>query len=265
MDNDPIRRAIAGSIGGLVEACLLQPIDMIKTRMQLRPSEYQGFLRSGRRIVADESVKALWKGLTPFAAHLTTKYALRFGANAWLAHHLADDHGKLSWPRRLLAGFGAGALEAAMIVCPFDVVKIRVQQSRERLPTRSVLRDIIQNEGPRALWTGVGVTMARNGLQQATMFLVKSKVDELMRVGPQKRPWESMASGTLAAVPGMCLTNPLDVIKTKLAMEPGQRAWVVAKSIWRSSGVKGFYRGLGPRLMRVPPGMGIVWMVVDAF
>ena len=35
-------------------------------------------------------MKALWKGLTPFATHLTLKYALRFGTNALYSNLLRD-------------------------------------------------------------------------------------------------------------------------------------------------------------------------------
>ena len=263
MDSDPVRRAIAGSVGGVVEACLLLPIDSVKTKMQLQPCTYSTFVGSARTIVAREGVGSLWKGLTPFTMHLTTKYALRFGGNAWLAGKLADDRGRLSWPRQLLAGFGAGALEAACV--PLDVVKVRLQQGQTTTTRAShVVRDILRKEGARALWAGIGPTVARNGIQQATMFSVKPKVDEAMFCSRKKRPWESMVSGTIAAVPGLCLSNFFDVLRVHMAVKPGQRAWAIAESIWRSSGVAGFYRGLGARLMRVPPGIGIVWTIVDA-
>ena len=38
--------------------------------------------------------------------------------------------GKLSDGRRMLAGFSAGITEALVVVTPFEVVKIRLQQQR---------------------------------------------------------------------------------------------------------------------------------------
>lgn len=100
--------------------------------------------------------------LSPFAVHLFTKYALRFGTNAafqvreirsidrsideWdglaaddsdsiridhqqnenpIKHQsmLAGPDGQLDSKRRLLAGLGAGVTEAILIVTPFDVVR----------------------------------------------------------------------------------------------------------------------------------------------
>jgi solute carrier family 25 (mitochondrial citrate transporter), member 1 len=75
-------------------------------------------------------VRALWKGLTPFATHLTLKYALRMGSNATYQSLLRDKNGELGSGRRLLAGFMAGITEALLIVTPFEVVKIRLQQQK---------------------------------------------------------------------------------------------------------------------------------------
>jgi hypothetical protein len=63
-------------------------------------------------------------------------------------------------------------------------------------------------------------------------------------------------------MPGVCLSNPLDVVKTKLAVEPTTIRDAVRR-VYHENGVRGFYRGLGMRLLRVAPGMGITWTVVD--
>uniref|UniRef100_A0A7N0VGA2 Uncharacterized protein n=1 Tax=Kalanchoe fedtschenkoi TaxID=63787 RepID=A0A7N0VGA2_KALFE len=79
----PYMKAISGSLGGIVEASCLQPIDVIKTRLQLdRSGAYKGIVHCGTTVARTEGVRALWKGLTPFATHLTLKYALRMGSNA---------------------------------------------------------------------------------------------------------------------------------------------------------------------------------------
>lgn len=72
-----------GSMGGIAESVCLQPIDVIKTRLQLdNTGRYKGVLHCGTTIAREEGVRSLWKGLTPFAANLTLKYALRFSTNS---------------------------------------------------------------------------------------------------------------------------------------------------------------------------------------
>ena len=70
-------------MGGIAEAVCLQPIDVIKTRLQLDSAgKYKGVWHCGKTIATAEGVRSLWKGLTPFAANLTLKYALRFSTNS---------------------------------------------------------------------------------------------------------------------------------------------------------------------------------------
>jgi hypothetical protein len=105
-----------------MEACCLQPIDVVKTRLQLdRAGAYRGIAHCGATVARAEGVRALWKGLTPFATHLTLKYALRLGSNAVLQSAFKDPTtGKVSAHGRLASGFGAGVIEALLIVTPFE-------------------------------------------------------------------------------------------------------------------------------------------------
>lgn len=101
----------------------MQPIDVIKTRLQLdRSGTYKGIIHCGETVAQTEGVRALWKGLTPFATHLTLKYSLRMGSNAVFQGIFKDSEtGQISNRGRFLSGFGAGVLEALAIVTPFEV------------------------------------------------------------------------------------------------------------------------------------------------
>ena len=59
--------------------------------------------------------------------------------------------------------------EAVLIVTPTDVLKIRLQTALSNQDSNPVqaLVGILRNEGPRALWSGVGLTAARQGTNQA--------------------------------------------------------------------------------------------------
>ena len=60
----PYMKAISGSLGGIMEASCLQPIDVIKTRLQLdRSGNYKGIIHCGTTITRSEGMRALWKGL----------------------------------------------------------------------------------------------------------------------------------------------------------------------------------------------------------
>lgn len=280
----PYMKAISGSLGGIVEACCLQPIDVIKTRLQLdRSGAYKGIMHCGGTVVRTEGVRALWKGLTPFATHLTLKYTLRMGSNALLQSPFKDPTtGHISNHGRLAAGFGAGVIEALLIVTPFEVVKIRLQQQKglslELLKYKGPIhcaRTIIREEGIRGLWAGAPPTVMRNGTNQAVMFTAKNTFDVVLWKkhegdGKVLQPWQSMISGFLAGFAGPVCTGPFDVVKTRL-MAQGRsggdlkyKGMVHAiKTIFVEEGLTALWKGLLPRLMRIPPGQAIMWAVAD--
>lgn len=277
-------KAISGSIGGIVEASCLQPIDVIKTRLQLdRSGSYKGIIHCGSTVVKSEGVRALWKGLTPFATHLTLKYALRMGSNAVLQSAFKDQEtGFISNKGRIVSGFGAGVLEALVVVTPFEVVKIRLQQQKGLSPELLKYKGpihcagvIIREDGLRGLWAGASPTVMRNGTNQAAMFTAKNAFDKILWKkhegdGRVLLPWQSMISGFLAGTAGPVCTGPFDVVKTRLMAQSRSEGdmkytgmFHAIKTIYAEEGLLALWKGLLPRLMRIPPGQAIMWGVAD--
>jgi hypothetical protein len=65
----------------------------LKTRQRYpkKRTNAAGIINCGQTIIKEEGVRSLWKGLTPFATHLTLKYALRMGTNATYQSLLRDE------------------------------------------------------------------------------------------------------------------------------------------------------------------------------
>lgn len=49
---------------------------------------------------------------------------LRFGVFEYLSNRAKDESGRLDSTRGLLCGLGAGVMEAVLIVCPMETVKV---------------------------------------------------------------------------------------------------------------------------------------------
>ena len=76
----PVSRVVktgGAMLGGAIEACCLQPLDVLKTRMQLGGAK-AGLFNVATTTVKEEGFRALYKGLTPFILHLVTKYSVRW-------------------------------------------------------------------------------------------------------------------------------------------------------------------------------------------
>jgi solute carrier family 25 citrate transporter 1 len=276
--------ALAGSIGGMTEALCLQPLDVTKTRMQLdKVGKYNSIPHCVRTIIKDEGVRAMYKGLTPFVTHLTLKYALRMYSYE-LYRGILSNNGKnqLTIPQQLLAGLLAGCTEAVLIVTPFEVVKMRLQQQvgtdkgslKYKNPIHCV-KTILSEESPLALFKGLAPTMLRNGSNQMLNFFSVGMFNEYVwgkkrGDGVQLAFYQSILSGAIAGSLGPICNCPADVIKTRLqcqitvkGMEPKYKGFIPTfKTILQEEGVGALYKGLSLRLMRIAPGQAIMWTVV---
>ncbi|KAI9917310.1 hypothetical protein PsorP6_012451 [Peronosclerospora sorghi] len=278
----PMVKFAGGALSGVVEALILTPLDVAKTRMQLdKMGQYRGMFDCSKQLVAAEGVQGLYKGLTPWTVHVVLKNGTRFYFNALYRRLLADPQGQVSGAHEFLAGACAGATEALLIVTPFEVIKTRLQSQnivpgeapKYRGPIQTA-RHICTQEGPFALWKGLGPTIGRQGLNQACSFwsntFLKRHVWHVQE-GDALPAWQSGLTGMLGAIPGPCLNCPLDVVKTRLmAQETVGRARAKYKgmvhalgTIAKEEGISALYKGLVPRLTRLCPSYGIQWLVMD--
>jgi solute carrier family 25 (mitochondrial citrate transporter), member 1 len=277
----PVVKFFGGALSGVIEALILTPLDVTKTRLQLdKTGQYRGFVDAGKQLFKAEGPKGLYKGFTPWTIHVVTKNGTRFYFNAIYRSMLADKNGQVSGGNEFLAGALAGATEAVLIVTPFEVIKTRLQGQNvvkgEQLKYRGTVHTaltIMRNEGPLSLWKGVTPTIGRQGLNQACSFwsnnFIKKYVWKL-EDGQTLPAWKSGLTGMLGAIPGPCLNCPLDVVKTRLMAQESGKAAAKYKStthaittIAKEEGIPALYKGLVPRLTRLCPSYGIQWLVMD--
>mmetsp|Transcript_13909 Transcript_13909/g.35196 ORF Transcript_13909/g.35196 Transcript_13909/m.35196 type:complete len:299 (+) Transcript_13909:1-897(+) len=270
--------------GGVAEACLLQPLDVAKTRLQLdNAGKYKGMFGCLKTVAKEEGVSALYKGLTPFVTHLTFKYALRFGLFEKIKIALgADAKGNATKSVNFTAGLAVGCIEATLIVTPFEVIKTRLQKQvntagvepKYKGPIDVVVK-VIREEGVRRMWSGNMPTVIRQGSNQAFNFMTmailnKALWDKEQGDGKVLAAWQTLLNGLLAGAVGPCMNCPVDVIKTRMMAQdytdPSKikyKNWhQAARLIAAEEGVAALWKGLIPRLTRLAPGQAITWTVV---
>ena len=112
------------------------------------------------------------------------------------------------------------------------------------------------------------------------LFAAKNKADaiywgKIEGDGKSLTPIQSMVSGFSAACIGPVATGPMDVIKTRLQAQGKEGSNTSGRTrytgflnalvtIPREEGLRALWKGLLPRLMRIPPGQAIVWAVSDS-
>lgn len=82
--------------------------------------------------------------------------------------------------------------------------------------------------------------------------------------------YQHMIIGLISGAMGPFSNAPIDTIKTRLqksSAAEGESAWtritLIAREMWRQEGVRSFYKGLSPRVLRVAPGQAIVFAVYE--
>lgn len=281
----------AGGIAGAMEALCCQPLDTIKVRMQLSRSgrtpgtKPRGFIATGAMIVQRETPLALYKGLGAVLSGIVPKMAVRFASFETYKGWLADkETGKTHLGNIFLAGLGAGTTEAVVVVTPMEVVKIRLQAQQHSLadPLEApryrnaghAVYTIVREEGIATLYRGVSLTALRQATNQGANF---TAYQELKKAAHKYQPeltelpsYQHMLIGLISGAMGPFSNAPIDTIKTRLqkaTAEPGksafQRIAAIASEMWRQEGVRSFYKGITPRVLRVAPGQAIVFAVYE--
>ncbi|TCD69414.1 hypothetical protein EIP91_007761 [Steccherinum ochraceum] len=282
---------IAGGAAGGMEALCCQPLDTIKVRMQLSRSgsapgtKPRGFIATGAMIVRRETPLALYKGLGAVLSGIVPKMAVRFASFESYKGWLADKNtGQTSVGNIFIAGLGAGTTEAVAVVTPMEVVKIRLQAQMHSLAdpmevpryrnAGHAVYTIIKEEGVGTLYRGVSLTALRQATNQGANF---TAYQELKKLAHRWQPeltelpsYQHMLIGLISGAMGPFSNAPIDTIKTRLqksTAEPGstafQRIMIIAKDMWRREGVRSFYKGITPRVLRVAPGQAIVFAVYE--
>ncbi|KAH9923957.1 mitochondrial carrier [Epithele typhae] len=282
---------IAGGTAGAMEALCCQPLDTIKVRMQLSKSgtapgtKPRGFIATGAMIVRRETPLALYKGLGAVLSGIVPKMAIRFASFERYKGWLADKHtGKTSVGNIFVAGLGAGVTEAVMVVNPMEVVKIRLQAQQHSLAdplevpryrnAGHAVYSIVREEGFAALYRGVSLTALRQATNQGANFTAYQELKKLAHnLQPERADlpsYQHMLIGLVSGAMGPFSNAPIDTIKTRLQKAPGapgqsaaQRIAAIAREMVRQEGVRAFYKGITPRVLRVAPGQAVVFAVYE--
>jgi Mitochondrial carrier protein len=129
---------------------------------------------------------------------------------------------------------------------------------------------VTKEEGALALWKGNGANVLRVIPVYGLKFAFNDTFKALV-AGPSKKrlnTTELMYVGTLAGLFQTVLTYPLETVRTRLTLGPGQG--VVYKGIGdcfkemvRTEGYAGLYKGIGPTIVSGAPYTGIQMTVFE--
>lgn len=260
-----------GAIAGVSEILVMYPLDVIKTRQQLDTTgSYTGTIQSFKKIIAEEGVPALYRGILAPILMEAPKRATKFAANEKWGKFYRNLFGipQMTQLLAVLTGATAGATEA-FIVVPFELVKIRLQEKNSPYKGMGdVIKHIVKESGPLGLYKGLESTLWRHIWWNAGYFGCIHQVRQLMPQAKDKKQKTliDLTCGSIGGTFGTMLNTPFDVVKSRIQAGSTKYKWTYPSllKVAREEGFAALYKGFIPKVLRLGPGGGILLVVFDA-
>lgn len=168
-------------------------------------------------------------------------------------------------PSWAAGGIAGGVSKTA--TAPLDLVKLK-QQTGTRTSIPGTLASVLRDKGPMGLFAGNGAGVARHVPYSSAEFAV---FEAAMAAGKacgvdEHRPEMRFAAGALGGAAGTMLSYPLDLVRTRLALQGAGGPYkgvidALRKIPAEEGGLRGLYRGLKPSLMGIVPYKGTNFVV----
>lgn len=268
---------INGGLAGMTATSVIQPVDMIKVRLQLAGEGVKTGPRPTvasvtREVIASGRVLDLYTGLSAGLLRQAVYTTARLGFFDTFMKGLtsrAESKGtKIGFAERAGAGLTAGGL-AAMIGNPADLALIRMQSDGLKPPEKranyksvvDALARISKNEGITALWSGCYPTvvraMALNFGQLAFFSEAKSQLKDTS-LSPRT---QTLTASAIAGFFASFFSLPFDFVKTRLQKQtkaadgslPYKGMFDCFQKVAQEEGLLRFYRGFGTYYIRIAP------------
>jgi solute carrier family 25 oxoglutarate transporter 11 len=268
---------INGGLAGMTATTVIQPIDMVKVRLQLagegaktgpRPSAF-GIARD---IIAQGKVLDLYTGLSAGLLRQAVYTTARLGFFDTFMNQLtvraAERNTRVGFFERAGAGLTAGGL-AAMIGNPADLALIRMQSDglkpvAERAHYKSVvdaLSRIARNEGIAALWAGATPTVVRAMALNFGQLAFFSEAKHQLKATSLSSRNQTLAASAVAGFFASFFSLPFDFVKTRLQKQqkrpdgtlPYKGMFHCFRTVAKDEGLLRFYRGFATYYVRIAP------------
>ncbi|KAJ9171477.1 hypothetical protein P3X46_014841 [Hevea brasiliensis] len=252
-------------------------------------NRYKGTLDVFSKVIRQEGFGRLWRGTNASLALAVPTVGIYLPCYD-IFRNLMEDFTNQNAPDLtpyvpLVAGSVARSL--ACVTCyPVELARTRMQAFKEAqngAKPPGVWKTLIEVINPvtssnnlqkrqsyRILWTGLGAQLSRDvpfsAICWSTLEPIRKGIHDLVadEATVASVLGANFSAGFVAGTLAAAATCPLDVARTRRQIEkdPSRALNMTTRQtlreIWRDGGVKGLFTGIGPRLARAGPSVGIV-------
>jgi len=273
-----VKPFVNGGASGMLATCVIQPIDMIKVRIQLGQGSAG---QVARTMIKEEGFGSLYKGLSAGLLRQATYTTARLGSFRILTNKAIEaNEGKpLPLYQKALCGLTAGAI-GATVGSPADLALIRMQadatlplaQRRHYTNAFHALGRIVSDEGVLALWKGAGPTVVRAMALNMGMLASYDQGVEFFKdtLGCSEATTVLGASSVSGFFAAAC-SLPFDYVKTQIQkMQPDAEgkypytgSFDCAMKTLKAGGPLKFYTGFPVYCVRIAPHVMMTWIFLN--
>lgn len=283
-----LRNGCASALAAACAKTILQPFDCIKTLQQANV-RHLSMIEAMGEIMQRSGPMGLYSGLHVNVLGALPSVFVYFGVYQGCkrrfvpAGRYASAHGMLG----VAAAAAIGNAFAAFLRPPYEIVKQRLQAGQD-LTLLGAIHRICVEDGAKGFWRGTRAQLVRDvpyavftlltyEIMKYSLLAAKERVQvERERVvghrsdGTQQRgslsAFEFGVLGALAGGVGSLLTNPMDVIKTRIMTgQSDGNVLAVTLAILRDEGTHAFLKGSFPRLLHKMPANAIFFLAYELF
>ncbi|GKT39938.1 mitochondrial glycine transporter [Colletotrichum spaethianum] len=290
------RHFIAGLGSGVASAVLLQPLDLLKTRVQ--QSGHRSLTSYLKDVAAaPNKIQTLWRGTVPSALRTGFGSALYFTSLNSIRQHVAETRllgqaaaGRATHSSSLptltpTANLVAGAVArtfAGFVLMPLTVIKVRYESNLYSYQSLlSASSDIYRTNGLRGFFAGFGATAVRDapyaGMYVLFYELLKKRLSGLSfdnRGQNSTRPITittshatlvNFSSAIMAGAACSVVSNPFDAVKTRIQLQPAiyRNMYQACHKMVTEEGVRSLMDGVALRMSRKAMSSALAWTVYE--
>jgi len=287
----------SGCVTGAVVSVVVQPLDVLRTRMQADAARGVGVgvRATAKGVFAAAGARGFWAGVGPTVARLSAGLAIQFltidTLRDWALERARERERQgnkraagapaLSAADAFLVGGGARALSSSC-TSPITLVKTRMEFAgaggvggggAAYRSTAHALATIARTDGVRGLFRGLGPTVAANAPFSALYYTFYSRLQARLAAAAPAAPGAAInfSAGALAAVAATVLTQPADMVRTHMQLglagvgAGGVRLGPVAtlRAVVRARGASALLAGTGPRVVKRTLQTALVWTLYE--
>ncbi|KAI9483451.1 MAG: mitochondrial carrier domain-containing protein [Benjaminiella poitrasii] len=279
-----VKDCISGTVGGIAQVLVGQPFDTVKVRLQTQSTAnplYTGMMDCVKKTHANEGFKGFYKGtMTPLVG-IGACVSIQFVVLEAMKRHFtrvnsrAKNNGEfLSNSQLYLAGAASG-LANSFVSGPVEHIRTRLQVQTGTGFSGPIdcIRKIYQSYGISGIYKGQAITMLREFQGYGAYFLAYEFLvqDAMKKNNLEKRSdlptWKVCAFGAAAGYAMWLTIYPMDAIKSKLQTDgftaqtkQYSSALNCARITFAKEGAAGFFKGIGPCLLRAAPVNAVTFM-----